>query len=360
MSTGATGLTALAGLTDQPMTVAFGDLTAADHTFTARRVLAGTSIEDSQRDVLSGNVLSRAGNALTVGGIRMDRRDGRFGFERGTATVTVGANTLVTREGQSSGSFGIGDISVGQHIEVMGVAATGSAGAVTVDATAGRVRLAYTRVFGTVKSKAAGALTVALQGIDGREPSQFNFAVPAPAGAGCRSGELRSGHGHTGYSLCGRWSLCPPVRVRAAFGAAPRFRAESLVDYSAARSVLVMSWGQNGSMSPFPAISATGVTVDLAPTVLRGSLELGGRLIDVHTLNTGLALVPASQGNMMFAIAHRASGRVENFSAFGDLTTKLSSSLTGSTAVLRVVGNGQFNATTGAFSASQLLVVLSD
>ncbi|HMA11067.1 MAG TPA: hypothetical protein VKO83_04210, partial [Steroidobacteraceae bacterium] len=145
------------------------------------------------------------------------------------------------------------------------------------------------------------------------------------------------------------------------FGMAPPdFRAESLVDFSAARSVLGLYWGIAGSTSPFPAISSTGITVDLTPVSLHGAIELGGRLIDVHALTTGLALVPATQGNLLFAIAHRASRRVENFSAFGDFTTKLSSSLTGTTAVLRVVANGQFDAVTGAFSASQLLVVLSD
>jgi len=181
VSTGAAGLSTLAGLTNKPMTIAFGTLATADHSFTARRVLAGSGIDDDQRDLLSGNVLSRTGNTLTVGGVRLDRRDGRFGFERGTATVTVGANTQVTREGQGSGTFSIADISVGQRIEVMGIAGAGgagssSAGPVTIDATAGRVRLAYTHVFGTVKTKATGALTVALQGIDGRELAQFNFA----------------------------------------------------------------------------------------------------------------------------------------------------------------------------------------
>lgn len=360
--TGTAGLSALAGLSDKPMTIAFGTLTTADHSFTARRVLAGTSVEDAQRDLLSGNVLSRTGNTLTVGGIRLDRRDGRFGFERGTATVTVGPDTKVTREGQGSGSYGIADISVGQRIDVMGVAGASGSGAVTLDATAGRVRLAYTRVFGTVKSKAAGALTVALQGIDGREPAQFNFAgtgaTPAqdadPASYEIGTGALdTSGLGVGAYARL--FGFVSPFGL-----APPDFRAESLVDFSAARSVLGLSWGLSGSTSPFPAISATGITIDLAATSLRGSIELGGRLIDVHTLSTGLALVPATQGNMLFAIAHRAAGRVENFSSFGDFATKLSSSLTGTTAVVRLVANGQFDAAGGAFTASQLLVVLSD
>ena len=83
-------------------------------------------------------------------------------------------------------------------------------------------------------------------------------------------------------------------------------------------------------------------------------------VVQIEEQHCGLALVPATQGTLMFAIAHRAAGRVENFSAFGDFTTRLSSSLTGSTAVMKVVAKGQFDAVTGAFSATQLLVVLSD
>ena len=362
VSTGAAGLTALAGLTNKPMTIAFGTLATADHSFTARRVLAGSGIEDDQRDVLSGNVLSRTGNTLTVGGVRLDHRDGRFGFERGSATVTVGANTKVTREGQGSGTFSIADISVGQRIEVMGVAGASGSGPVTVDATAGRVRLAYTRVYGTVKTKATGALTVALQGIDGREPAQFNFAgTGASLAQNADPANYEIGTGSLDVSGLGVGEYTRLFGFVSAFGTAPPdFRAESLVDFSATRSELGLSWGVAGSTSPFTAISATGITVDLAPVALRGSIELGGRVIDVHTLSTGLALVPATQGNLQFAIGHRGSVRVENFSAFGDFTTKLSSSLTGTTAVLRLVANGQFDAAAGAFRANQLLVVLSD
>jgi Domain of unknown function (DUF4382) len=362
VSTGAAGLSALAGLTDKPLTIAFGTLTTADHSFTARRVLAGSSIEDAQRDHLSGNVLSRAGNTLTVGGVRLDRRDGRFGFERGTAKVTVGPDTKVTREGQGSGSFSIADISVGQRIHVMGVLGSSGSGPVNMDATAGRVRLAYTRVFGTVKTRATGALTVALQSIDGREPAQFNFTgTGASAAQDADPANYDIGTGVLDTSGLGAGAYARLFGFVSAFGTAPPdFRAETLVDFTSAHSVLGLSWGLTGSTSPFPAISATGITVDLAAAGLRGAIELGGRLIDVHTLATGLALVPATQGNVLFAIAHRAAGRVENFSTFGDFTARLSSALTGSTAVMRVVAKGRFDAITGAFSANQLLVVLSD
>jgi hypothetical protein len=145
------------------------------------------------------------------------------------------------------------------------------------------------------------------------------------------------------------------------FGTAPPdFRADTLLDFSATRAGLGITWGMSGATTPFSAISATGITVNLAVTSLRGGIELGGRVIDLRSLTTGLALVPATQGNLAFAIAHRGSHTIDNFSAFGDFTTALSGDLTGSTAVLHLVADGQYDAAGGAFSARQLLVVLSD
>ncbi|HXC59670.1 MAG TPA: hypothetical protein VN645_10165, partial [Steroidobacteraceae bacterium] len=173
--TGAAGLTKLNTLTNQPLTIAFGSVSTADHSFTAKRVLAGSSVEDQRRDFLSGNVLSRTGNTLVVGGARLDW-GGDDEFEHGQVTLTVGTGTSVTRAGQGSGSYNIADISVGQRIQAFGTLARDSAGHATMDATAGLVRLDYTRLFGTVTSKASGALTLSLSAIDGRAPSRFNFA----------------------------------------------------------------------------------------------------------------------------------------------------------------------------------------
>lgn len=360
--TGTTGLTQLSSLTNQPMTIAFGTLTTSDHTFTARRVLAGTSVEDQRRDILSGNVLSRTGNTLVVGGARLDMGDDDEEFEHGQVTLTVGTGTRVTRAGQGSGTFSIADISVGQRIQAFGDLARDSSGKATMDATAGLVRLDYTRLFGTVTNKASGALTLALTSIDGRAPSRFNFAgtgATAAQDANPASYEVATGALDATGLAAGMYTRL--FGFVTPFGMAPPdFRADTLLDFSATRAALGITWGMTGATTPFSAISPTGITVNLAVTSLRGAIELGGRLIDLNTLATGLALVPATSGNLAFAIAHRGTHTIDNFSTFGDFTTALSGDLTGSTAVLRLVADGQFDATSGAFTARQLLVVLSD
>ena len=364
--TGAAGLTQLGTLLNatatSPMTIAFGSVATGDHTFTARRVLAGSSVEDQRRDILTGNVLSRSGNSLVIGGARLDMGDDDEAFERGQVTLMVGAGTRVTRAGQGSGSFSIGDISVGQRIQAFGDLARDSSGHATMDATAGLVRLDYTRLFGTVTGRSNGSLTLALSSIDGRAPSRFDFrgtgATAAqdadPAGYEVAAGALDLSGVSTGMYTRLFGFVTP-------FGMAPPdFRADTLLDFSATRAALGITWGMNGATAPFTSVSATGITINLAVTSLRGGIELGGRVIDLHSLTTGLLLAPATQGNLAFAIAHRGSHSIDNFSTFGDFTTALSAALAGNGAVLRLVADGQFDAVGGSFSARQLLVVLGD
>jgi len=358
---GSAGLTQLAGLTDKPMMLTLGTIDRSEQTFTALRVLAGTSIDDSNRDALSGVVLARSGNSLTVGGVRLDRRDGRFGFEHGAVTVNVGVNTKVTREGQGSGAMGIGDISVGQRIEAMGMFSASGSGSPALDATAGRVRLMYTRISGTVTAAAVGGLTLRLGSIDGRDPSRFNFAGtgPAPAqDADPANYEVATALNVAGIPLSSYTRLFGFVT---AFGMAPPdFRAQTFLDFTDTRAGVALTWGMTGSTTPFISMSSTGFAVDLGNAALRGALGLGGQVTDVHTLPLGLMLKGSTEDEAAFAIAHRSRREVENFSSFTDFSAKLTTELTGATALLKLVAEGQFNAPQGVFTARRLLVVLSD
>jgi hypothetical protein len=98
-------------------------------------------------------------------------------FARGTVQVTIGPNTKVTKNGAAAAP---GDISVGQSIEAFGAAAPMSSSAMsgdwTLDATAGRVRMQPTSIYGFVKQTSAGMVTLQLASIAGRRVSAFNFA----------------------------------------------------------------------------------------------------------------------------------------------------------------------------------------
>ncbi len=358
---GAAGLSQLATLTDRPMVIAFGTLDATDHRFTARRVLAGSSVDDERRDYVSGNVLARSGDTLTVGRAHVKRRDGHLAHEHRPVTLTVGAATRVTRAGQGAGTFDIGDISVGQRIEALGDLSRATGGAASLDATAGSVRLDYTQVFGTVTAAAAQGLTLSLRSIDGRNADDFDFT-----GTGATAADDTDPDSYEVDVA----ALPVPGLVAGAytrlrgfvtpFGAAPAdFTAETALDFASTRAALGASWGANGTAAPFTAVSSAGLVLNLAGAApAHAGITVGGRIVALPA--AGLTVVPASGATLSLAIAHRSARRIDNFSDFGEFTTELNGRLNGTTTLLKLVAYGTFDAPGGQFAARQLLVVLND
>jgi hypothetical protein len=176
---GAAGLAQLATLPADTMTLAFGNLQTSDQTFTATSVLAGSSAEGGGFDHIVGNVVARNGNTLTIHGARMDGRSGGDddNFIAANSTVTIAAATAVTTEGQSSTTPAhiIAEISVGSLIDAFGTAAKDNSGNVTLDATAGRVRLDLTQVQGALLGSGTGNITLNLKSIDRQPVSLFKF-----------------------------------------------------------------------------------------------------------------------------------------------------------------------------------------
>jgi len=178
---GAAGLAQLATLPADTIAVAFGNLQAGDQTFTATSVLAGSSAEGGGFDHVVGNVVARNGNTLTIHGARMDGHGGGDNdddeFIAGNSTVNVAAATAVTADGQSSATpaHTIAEISVGSLIDAFGTATKDNSGKVTLDASAGRVRLDLTRVQGSLRGSATGDITLNLKSIDRQPISLFSF-----------------------------------------------------------------------------------------------------------------------------------------------------------------------------------------
>jgi hypothetical protein len=183
---GAAGLAQLATLPADTIAVAFGNLQTSDQTFTATSVLAGSSAEGGGFDHIVGNVVARNGNTVTIHGARMDGHDGNDNdddeFFAGNTTVNVAAATAVTAEGQSSATpaHTIAEISVGSLIDAFGTATKDNTGNVTLDATAGRVRLDLTHVQGSLSGSGTGNITLNLNSIDRQPVSLFSFAGTDP------------------------------------------------------------------------------------------------------------------------------------------------------------------------------------
>ena len=86
------------------MVAAFGSLQTSTQAFTATTVLAGTSFENPSKDMLSGTVIARTANTLTLRRATFCGHDGDFESENHDVTVTVADATAVSEEG-ATGTF---------------------------------------------------------------------------------------------------------------------------------------------------------------------------------------------------------------------------------------------------------------
>ena len=359
---GAAGITAVTNLGTGAITSAlttYAPDTSAG-TFTLTQSYVGTSVESVLADRLEGTVVARNGNTLTVRGPTLSLRGGGFTYYPTDATVTLANATSVSIDGQPTAS-GVTQaaVSVGQHIIVLGQS-TVTSGVVALDATAGRVRLASTRLWGTVTAGGVGTGTLNLQsigpwpvgayGFAGTGTSAAQDANPASYVIGAGSIDLTTLQGATAAA----------DGIVTAFGTAPPdFQATAVTAVKAVDSRLNVDFGASGSVAPFSTVSSASVTANLADPNLGTihSLVAGGFSTDLNTLPGSPTIVPATTGRPSFAIGSVAAG-VSVFSKFPDFVTALNTNSTAGKAVLRVTATGQYDPASNTLTASGISVVL--
>jgi hypothetical protein len=355
--TGGAGLQALAAMPSGTPTVAFGTLSVAERSYTAARVRAGSSVPGPRFDVLRGNVIARSGDALTVRGGTLIRRDDSVVFVRGDVTVQVGADTAVIRDGMR-GLLGASAVSVGQRIEAFGQAG-GTAEAVTLDAQQGRVRLQLTQLAGTVVSAQPGELALKLAAIDGRQPGIFDFAGTGTSPA--VDADPANYQVATGPMMLGGLTPGSPAAVVgfvAPFGEAPPdFNGRTVVDMETLRAVLGIGWGEAGTAAPFTRLDAGGLVINTAnPDIgLRHHIAVGPRIVDLQRLATPLTIAPA-QGPGLYAIGE--PGRVEVFADFTRFAARLNERLGGGARARAMSAAGRFDADSFTLTAREVSVGL--
>ena len=358
--TGAAGLTALAALPAGTLTAALGTYDVATKTFTASTVYAGSSVAGSGLDSVEGTVVARSGNVLTLSNGSSHHGDDDMEQYCGTVAVTIAATTSVTEDGQT-GTFGPQDVSVGQHAQFFGTLGTDGSGNRTLDASQGSARLMLTNVAGQVVSSTAGSVTIAVQSIDGRQVSDFNFAG---------TGSTAAAYVVAVPSTLTLPTLTAGTPIRffgfvAPFGKAPPdFNAVSLVNFANANARLDVEFPPPGVAQPFVApLSATNVVMTQATlqSAVESALMIGFQVTNPATLSTGVSFVAdTSTTTPTYAIMHRTSETVNNYASFSDLIAALGADLNGTVTMRGLFAEGPFDASTGVFSAAKLLVFLND
>jgi hypothetical protein len=365
-ATGAAGLTALAALPAGTMTVAFGTLSTTDHSFTANQVLAGSSVTMPSMDTLYGVVIARSMNSLTVRGATLAMWDsGGDEFSPKDVTLSTGSGTMITVAGQPGATPTLAAPSVGSKITAFGKVGTDSSGNPTFDATAGRVRLEITRIWGYATAVASGTVTLNLQQIGNLPASAFNFA-----GTGTSSAQDTSASHYlvaTGALPPPTPSATTPVRFLGfvqPFGSAPPdFNAITQVDYSAAIAVLDADFGA-GSSAAFSTLSPTEMVLNLSDPLLgmEHAIRLGPAIIDLTKLASSPPILPATSGMDLFAIKKWSGDDSETVSAYqtyAAFETALSGMLSGTTKVVRVLAVGSYDPVANTFTATQIAVVVT-
>lgn len=254
---GAAGLAQLALKPTATATVAIGDLDVSRHRFVAREVYAGSSVAYGTSDVVTGHVIARSGDTLTVRGATLVRAGGTFSF-RDTVTVSLSATTKVAQQAGPNAGLNKDSLSVGQHITALGK--LDSAATPNLDARNGLVRMLITSVNGHVNTVAPGNIEMNVQSINGRPIGLFDFT-----GTGSNPAQYRVATGS--LSLAG---IVPgtSARVRGMVvpfgqaGAGGDFSARSVIDVSQAPALLAVDWTPPTAL-PFTSSSANGVVVNL-------------------------------------------------------------------------------------------------
>lgn len=388
-STGTAGLTALAALPTGTLTVALGAFDTSSRTFTAAQVFAGTSVPGAGLDSIEGTVTARSGDVLTVsdgflqpqggGGVTggqvmstsaanesLTAQSLEFGHFGRQVAVTVAAGTAVTEDGQT-GTFGIADISVGQHLQAFGKFGSDASGNRTLDASAGSVRLMVTRAVGQYTAAASGVVTMALQALDGQPASVFNFAG---------TGSSSANDATPGVYTVSVPAALPLPTLSAGFpvlfdgfvtpfgSAPPDFSAVTLENFSSMNSRLSLAWSAPGLTAPFAApLSATNVMITQATlaSAAQHVIWIGPVKEDPSTVSAGLSFVPnSSAASMIFVVAHRMSWQFQSYASFSDFITALTADLNGTTALLRIEAQGPYDLSTGVFSVNVMAVELDD
>lgn len=340
-SSGAGGLLLLGGQPSATPVVTFGELNAGTRRFVATEVYAGSSVPGSELDGATGHVMARSADVLTLRGVTVARRDGSVAFND-DVRVRLGTDTQVRRVGDNLPILSSDAISVGQRITVLGTSSNDQTDALTLDASAGFVRLHLTEVVGDAVSHGAGELIMNVQRIDGRSAGLFDFAGTGktpPEDANAQSYQVDVGTLNLAALQPGE-----PVRVRGfvnAFGRAPPdFSASSVVTPAAgAEARLAISWDPP-TQTPYTAMDSQSIALN---TENMGALH--------HVLRRGVAIdiadlgMPTLRADLdgwgMFAI--KEGRAVQVFRRFAEFSDALSGRLDGTKQVLRIAAVGEFD-----------------
>jgi len=348
--TGQAGLTALDAMQALTAIIVVGDLKFNPARFEARHVYAGSSVPGGTLDVVSGNVISRTGNALTVKGATLIRSGGSVVFND-TLIVQVGLNTIVRRQ-LSFELYDIDNISIGQRVTVFG---TLNIDETELDATEGYAHMHLTTLRGQALAAGPPWFVVDLNSIDARRVGIFDFT-----GTGISpENDANPANYEIDVGSLDISSVSPgsPIKARGfvnTFGMAPEdFNARTVIDVSNVRASLVVNW-KPSSAAAFEYLSSDHITLSLEGVGLFHHVHRAGVVTDLTELFDSPSIEPQEEGEGLFVIYQ--DGTLQVHFTFENFVSDLESRLANDGTVQSFSAFGHFDDATSTLTARHIAV----
>ncbi len=347
---GADGLAQLAKQTANSRVVVFGELNPSKQ-FVATEVYAGSSVPGADQDVVTGVVLKRTGDTLTVNAGSIVRSDGSLIFNK-DITITLDSGTVVKRQ-LAAADYTKDDLSVGQRIVAWG---TLDSAADHLNAPA-QVRMLVNQFTGTVMSNSGGELVMDLQRLNGRLPARFDFAG---TGSGSANDADPNHYQIDLGTLTPTVSTGDPVKVRgfvAPFGSAPQdFEATTVIDVAEVPAVLAVGWGLFGTATPFTPLESNRLVLNEQGVGVLHHVSRAWVNIDLTADSQDTTLVPAATGSGVFTI--NQAGTIYMYFTFSEFVTALTERVNAGHKTQRIWAVGAFDDATATLTAGAAGVVM--
>ncbi len=346
------GLAQLALMSPFTATVVVGNLDVSNRRFVAREVYAGSSVPHGTSDAITGNIIARTDDTLTVRGASLERSDGSVTF-RDTINVQVSASTKVAKQALAATGLTKDDLSVGQRVTIFG---TFNPTTKDLDANNGFVRMLVTSLSGVVNNMADG-IEVTVQHISGRPVSIYNFA-----GTGTSpSNDADPAHYEIDTGALNMSGIAAGNAVRVLgfvqpFGNAPKdFTAQTVTNLNTIAANLLVDWNP-ATPSPFSANTTASVVLDLSNVGLLHHVLRSGVATDLLGLGQDTTIQPRSDGRGLFAIGYR--GTVQVYTEFEPYRLALIAKLSNGQKTRGLGAHGAFVDSSATVTADRMFAVM--
>jgi hypothetical protein len=368
---GSAGLAEIAEQPENTLVVAYGtldNLSGITPTFNATSVYVGLIVQSPLDDNISGVVTARSGNTLTVSaGTFFSILDLTEFYP--TSTVTVAPATLVEIDGSATTGLTADAVSVGQQVQIFGQATVSATNTLSIDATAGYIRLQSTRLWGTLNSATPGSATLNMLTLQNFVPAGLSFAgTGATAAQDATAANYVVNTGTIDESATAPGTLLQVDGLVSAFGTAPPdFTATAVTLGSATPQVLVVEWASTGATAPFTSTDySAGLTVNLKSTNISAThyIATGPSQVDLTSLPSSPQITYAPT-NLQLAVGIPTTGSVVGTEAsvtlsnsVANFASAMATAFNGTNTIYSLVAVGQYDSATNTFNATQINVNL--